>query len=89
MKGIVYRKNGFWVKECAVPILGGKQFLCFESHDRNPGGTEYVRFVDAKTGKELLYYDQQEWIDDPMLVMGCIMAAIQNGARPAVNLLRT
>lgn len=65
--------------ECRVPILNGRQFLIFPSFEQNPNGVNYVRFVDRK-GNELLYYDIQEWIDDPELVMGSIMAAIQNGA---------
>jgi len=73
--------KGVWIGECAVPILGGKQLLCFQSDEVNRGGTEYVRFVDARTGKELLYYDKQEWVDDPQLVMGVIMGSIQHGAK--------
>lgn len=71
--------------EIAVPILNGKQFLIFPSREANPTGVNYVRFVD-NTGKELLYYDIQEWIEDPEIVMGAIMAAIQNGA--SVTLLK-
>jgi hypothetical protein len=28
-----------------------------------------------------LYYNCEEWREEPELVMGCIMAAIQNGAQ--------
>ncbi len=35
---------------------------------------EYVRLCDAD-GKEILYWDQDEWRDDPALVMGAIMNA--------------
>jgi hypothetical protein len=66
--------------EATVPLLGGKQLLVFQSVDLNPNGVEYVRFVETKTGKELLYYDKQEWADEPELVMGAIMGAIQKGA---------
>jgi len=42
------------------------------------GGTfvsgEYVRLCDPK-GEEILYWDQQEWKDDPALVMGAIINA--------------
>lgn len=65
--------------ECKVPILDGQQFLIFPSFQENQSGVNYIRFEDKK-GKELLYYDIQEWIDDPELVMGAIMSAIQNGA---------
>jgi hypothetical protein len=40
------------------------------------GGTftsgEYVRLCDSD-GKEILYWDHQEWADDPVLVMGAII----------------
>jgi len=65
--------------ECKVPILGGKQFLIFPSAMQNENGVNYIRFEDKK-GKELLYYDIQEWIDEPEVVIGVIMGAIQNGA---------
>ena len=35
---------------------------------------EYVRLVD-KNGAEYLYWDQEEWADDPALVMGAIINA--------------
>jgi len=52
-------------------------YLVYQDASVNPGGTEYVRFV--KEGKEVLYYDKQEWVDEPESVMGAIMGAIQNG----------
>lgn len=63
--------------EIKVPIAKD-QFLIFPSYKQNPKGVDYIRFED-KSGKELLYYDKEEWIKEPELVMGCIMAAIQNG----------
>ena len=65
--------------EIKVPICDGEQFLIFPSSNQNKQGVDYVRFED-KEGKELLYYDIQEWIDDPKLIMGCIMSAILKGA---------
>jgi hypothetical protein len=67
--------------EVSVPTVKG-QSLVFESFDTNPNGTSYVRFIDSK-GKELLYYDSEEWATDPIVVMGAIMAAIVNGAEDA------
>jgi len=64
--------------EIKIPIAGGKQFLIFPSVKQNPKGVDYVRFED-ENGNELLYYDQQEWADEPELVMGAIMACIQSG----------
>jgi len=71
--------------ECSVEILDGKQLLIFPSFETNPDGVNYVRFIDAETDEELLYYDIQEWVDDPEEVMGCIMAAIQKGAIVSIS----
>lgn len=74
--------KGVSKKECAVPILGGFQYLVFPSFGANCAGVDYVRFVD-KQGKELLYYDVEEWTESReqgVEVMGAIMAAIYAGA---------
>ena len=63
--------------EGSVEILDGKQAIVFPAA---PDDCEYVRFVDLETDEELLYYDCREWEDEPVVVMGCIMAALQNGA---------
>ena len=64
---------------CRVPITKG-QFLCFRDYASSPEGCEDVWFED-KDGNEMLYYHYEEWQEDPKLVMGCIMAAIQGGAK--------
>ena len=69
--------------ECVVPIAKG-QFLVFESYTGNPDGTSYVRFVDADEN-ELLFYNEQEWVEEPQEVMGCIMSAIQNGVPEKIS----
>ena len=66
--------------ECCVPIADGSQFLVFPSYEKNEAGVDYLRFV-GEDGEELLYYDHQEWVDDPQLVLGAIMACIQNGVQ--------
>jgi len=67
--------------ECVVPTVKG-QAVVFESYEQNPSGTSYVRFVDLSGRQpELLFYNCDEWQEEPELVMGCIMAAIQNGAK--------
>ena len=68
--------------ECVVPTVKG-QSLVFESYEVNPNGTSYVRFVDANEN-EILFYNEQEWVEEPQLVMGCIMSAIQNGVNPNI-----
>lgn len=40
-------------------------------------GVSYVRFL--RNGVEVLYYDFEEWQQDPQQVMGAIMATLQNG----------
>lgn len=74
-------KKGVDNVECVVPLPTG-EYLIFESYAENPNGTSYVRFAD-KDRNELLYYTSDEWHEEPQLVMGCIMAAIQNGAKNA------
>ncbi|SRR5579884_2494765 len=37
----------------------------------------YVRFCDAH-GKEIVYWDKQEWADEPELVMGAILAMLRD-----------
>jgi hypothetical protein len=77
-------KNPATKTECKVPILNGEEFIVFPSVEQNERGVDYVRFID-KDDEELLYYDKQEWIDDPELIMGCILATIQNGAKNLIT----
>ena len=65
--------------ECWVWLPPTQQFICFPSAEADSEGVEYVRFMN-KAGKELLYYDQQEWADAPKEVMGAIMGALLKGA---------
>ena len=64
--------------EIKIPVAKD-QYLCFQSSLANEQGTEYVRFED-KNGREILYYDKEEWAQDPEEVMGAIMSCILNGA---------
>lgn len=64
--------------ECSIPIAGGNRFV-FPNAETSPDGASYVRFVD-ENGEEWLYYDCEEWEEDPKLVMGAICAALLNGA---------
>ena len=41
---------------------------------------EYVRLCNPR-GRELLYWDQEEWRDDPALVMGAIINAAARGGK--------
>lgn len=61
-------------------LTPANQLLCFPSFLFRPEGANYVRFIDLTTLEELVYWDCQEWADDPELVMGAIMGCLQNGA---------
>jgi hypothetical protein len=54
--------------------------VVFPSAEKNEYGCDYVRFIRTSDQKTLLYYNSHEWKEAPEEVMGCIMAAIQNGA---------
>ncbi|RDJ35701.1 MAG: hypothetical protein DWQ19_12855 [Crenarchaeota archaeon] len=49
---------------------------------------EYVRLVD-ENGEELVYWDQEEWASDPVLVMGTIINAAANPEQTRQALERT
>ena len=66
-------------QEVRVPTVKG-QSLCFETHAENMDGCSYIRFID-EDGDELAYWICDEWAEEPQLVMGAIMACIQNGAQ--------
>ena len=64
-------------EEVVIPTVNGES-LCFETHNGNPLGCSYIRFIDSD-GNELVYWDSTEWSDNPKFVMGAIMGTIQNG----------
>ena len=64
-------------RECTIPTVNGES-LRFPSWDADHEGCGYVRIVD-KDGNELLYWDSQEWAEDPKLVMGSILGAVLRG----------
>jgi len=65
--------------ECVVPTVNG-QAVVFPSYAKNEAGCDYIRFINLKDQGEMLYYTKDEWAEEPELVMGCIMGAIQSGA---------
>lgn len=73
----IEQRNALGPNECSVPISQG-QLLVFPDYKSSPEGCNYIRFLDPD-GSEVLYYDAAEWADEPVTVMGAIMAAIQNG----------
>ena len=70
--------------EVVVPTVEG-QSLVFPSYQAEEGGVSYVRFIRDVDKKELVYWTSDEWKEDPELVMGAIMACIQNGADSLVQ----
>jgi len=72
--------HGIRPDECVVPILDGEQLLVFPSTENRAEGCDYVRFVRKYDLKELVYYDEAEWREHSVEVMGAIMSCIQNGA---------
>ena len=59
--------------EIKIPI--GSRILCFETHEANNEGCSYIRITDEE-GKEIAYWDYEEWVESPQEVMGAIMGAI-------------
>ena len=58
-------------------IKAGNGFLAFQSAEANPGGTSYVRILNScNVDNEIVYWDSEEWAEDPKGVMGAIMGAL-------------
>ena len=58
------------MKELKIKLANGNVIVCGEGKKYQWG--KYIILRDKK-GKELLYYDIQEWIDNPELVIGAFM----------------
>ncbi len=63
-----------------VVSIGFGQSIVFEGFNANPNGVDYVRFIRDRDQKELVYWDSEEWYDNPEEIMGAIMGCIQHGA---------
>ena len=59
------------INETVVKLANGKS-LCSSSEEFMAG--DYVRLV-AENGDELFYWDNQEWAESPIEVMGAILRA--------------
>jgi hypothetical protein len=59
--------------ECAVTLAGGRKLVC----PAFPSDCTYVRIV-SPDGHEEVYWASDEWRDDPEVVMGAIMGALNN-----------
>ena len=45
---------------------------------------DYVRLCDQE-GNEVEYWDHQEWVDDPIVVMGAIINIMAGVRRPSMQ----
>ena len=63
--------------ECWVPIAND-EFVVFPNALQELDGVSYVRWVNA-LGVEVLYYDSNEWAEDPKATMGAMMSALMHG----------
>lgn len=64
--------NDGYGEETVVPLKGGVG-LHAPAH---PVACDYVRFVDA-AGKEIAYWNSDEWRENPQEVMGAIVGALK------------
>ena len=60
------------MKELIIPLPNGKTLRCGPGEKHQYGG--YLRICD-KQGKELLYWDVNEWEEDGESVIGAVFAA--------------
>jgi len=67
------------MKELVICLKNHRNIHIGKGHRHVWGG--YVRVVDVD-GRELGYWDKEEWKDDPECVMGAIFALAQNGRIP-------
>ena len=70
--------NGIKEGESYTWLPTANYYVVCQSNTETRFGTDYVRFVN-KEGEELLYYDSQEWVEEPKSAMGAIMDAIHGG----------
>ena len=68
--------------ECRHYLNNGNVLICQSVAD-NQDGTDYVRIENAE-GVEVAYWYWTEWREDPQLVMGALMGALNmdQGATP-------
>jgi hypothetical protein len=72
------KPNGVEDRECWIDTVDGEKVV-FASAALEPHGTSYIRIVDVR-GVEVVYWDSNEWREDPQGVMGAIMGAMLKGA---------
>jgi len=65
--------------EVFINTVDGEK-LVFPSSATSPSGVDYVRVIND-SGDELMYWDSNEWMEDPRGVMGAILGAMMRGAK--------
>lgn len=53
-----------------IPLKNGNTIICGDGETYMDGG--YLQLLNKK-GKEILYYDIQEWIEEPEGIIGAFM----------------
>lgn len=66
-------------KELIINLPNGNTLRCGQGTEHEWGGD--VKLCDPN-GNELMYWDSDEWRDDPELVMGAIFVAAVTGEIP-------
>jgi len=59
-------------EETVIELKNGGSVRC----PAHPAPCDYVRVCD-EGGEEIVYYDKQEWIDEPVDVMGALLGAMR------------
>lgn len=60
--------------ECVIPLVDGRKLCC----PAFPEPCTYVRIV-GQDGEEQVYWDHEEWRQEPEEVMGAFMGALAGG----------
>jgi len=66
--------------ELRVPTIAG-ELMCFQSHDENPKGVDYVRFIDPSDETELAKFTLKDIESDVPFFLGCLMGVITHGTK--------
>ena len=54
----------------------GNYYLVGEDYSENRAGSDYIKIENSK-GEELLYWDEQEFRDNPVNTIGAILGALK------------
>lgn len=57
-------------EEFVIPLSNGREIRT-DTYENSGAGSSYVRVVE--NGRELAYWNYEEWAQDPQLVMGAFL----------------